>query len=173
MHHGLPRYLKVLGGKISVGIPILYMIATHISWEGDRNGKLRMALKHAGFWGGLWLTVAAFHNFAFPKKTFKQALPIFLSVSVFPIAGYEVMRRVAARVFPKGPASVQPPRQTTVPSPRLSPIRPPVALPPAPTKQPYAYLATSGSANGPYAPYAVWPVQTPYAYSTMPWRGWG
>ncbi len=166
---------RLLGNILSVVIPVGYMIATHLSWEGDRNGKLRMAIKHLGFWGGMAGTIFCSHRYGFRAKSMAKALPIFIGSGTFPILGYEVFRRIAAKAFPHQTTSapiaipeIQLPQQRsyqpktftepTLESPRkTAPLSNPVYPPPIVPIYPYyaSYYSASPSLN-PYTAYASW-----------------
>ena len=92
-----------LGMMASIAIPIGYMISQHITWMGERNQKIRMGLKHAGFWGGLVGTVVMGHKTAFPLLRSGNniaGLSVLALGAVLPIVGYEASRRIAKWAFP-------------------------------------------------------------------------
>lgn len=76
-HMGLKRMHRIIGTGLSVAIPVLYMVSAHIRWMPDPNAKKRMALKHAGFWGGLAATIFTTHRFGFRAKSLGKAAAIF------------------------------------------------------------------------------------------------
>ena len=99
-----------LGMMASIGIPIAYMISQHISWMGERNEKIRMGLKHAGFWGGLVGTIVMGHKTAFPLLRGGNniaGLSVLALGAVLPIIGYEAARRIAKWAFPSPKGEVE------------------------------------------------------------------
>ncbi len=98
---GLTRTHRILGTLLSAGLPVAYMVGLHLTWTKDRNSRMRMAFKHLGFWGGMAGTLYIAHRYGFRAKTLPKAFGIWLGASVLPVLGYEVMRRIAARCFPK------------------------------------------------------------------------
>lgn len=95
-----------LGMMASIAIPIGYMISQHITWMGERNQKIRMGVKHAGFWGGLVGTIVMGHKTAFPLLRSGNniaGLSVLALGAVLPIVGYEASRRIAKWAFPSPP----------------------------------------------------------------------
>lgn len=152
----MKRPQRILGQALSIGIPIAYMEYKHLSWEPDLNGKLRMALKQFGFWGGIAGAIYLGHSKGFRKKTLRQALPLFLGAGLLPIIGYEAMRRLAKRLFPK--------KSVNTPMPETS-------LPQQPSSSP-STIETLGSPSGAfYTTEGSTPLQgvSYYAPSTSGW----
>jgi len=44
------KTLRTLGGLLAAGIPVGYLIRTHIGWEKTPAGKLNMGIHQATFW---------------------------------------------------------------------------------------------------------------------------
>jgi hypothetical protein len=97
----LKRAIKIRAGILSIAAPIVYMVISHIVWEKNRNAKLRMALKHGGFWAGMAGTVYMVHRYAFRAKNPAKAIALFAVAPIFPVIGYEVMKRIGRKLFPK------------------------------------------------------------------------
>jgi hypothetical protein len=181
---GLKRIHRILGVLISVVIPIATMEGLHISWEPDFNGKMRMAMKQMGFWGGFLTTILVTHRYGFRQKSFGKALPIFLAAAPIPLIGYQAMKKLAPMVFPRQqkasiatddifipsalPASPMISRNTAQESSPAPAVIWPATFPamghPASATWPGGYYA---------AGYGSYNTYNPYAYSYSPWpSGW-
>jgi hypothetical protein len=181
----IKRIHRILGASLSLAIPVLYMVGAHINFEKTPRAKLRMILKHVGFWTGLAGTILVSHRFGFRAKTPMGALPIFAAAGALPILGYEVMRRFVNIYFPKPPkpsptqellqsllaaqeksAMMSPPAQTVSSLPAV--VAPSAQTPAYPT---YAY--PQSSAYGSYYSYPSASAYNPYAssYASL-WRGY-
>ncbi len=103
-----------VAGIASMALPVLVMIGLHMKWQDTFNGKMRMLLKHIGFWSGFAINGVLVHRVGFRTKPFSKALPIFLGGATLPIIGYMASQPIARRFFPKTPLQT-----TTTPSPKL------------------------------------------------------
>lgn len=132
----------------SAAIPILVMVGMHLTWKDNLNARLRMGLKHVGFWTGMAGLLYTGHRIArkFLKTQPGKAWGLFLGTSLLPLAGYFMARALGHKLFPKSPAEKasesqaqspegQAPPFQTLPNPQAMSF-PPTFQPPVDTYRP-------------------------------------
>jgi hypothetical protein len=90
---------------LTMGIPIGYIVAEHISWKRKKPDSLRrMIIQQASFWIAAIAGGILMHDTHFQKRPLAWKLPRFTLASALLIAGFAGGERLARLLYPKEPA---------------------------------------------------------------------
>ncbi len=110
-----PYLLKrVIGGILTMGLPVAFMEFEHIKWEPTVPEKIRIAMKHTGFWGGLGLAFYIMHSHQFisrfiaTQSAWWKPMPVYIGLASLPILGYLGMTQLGKWLLKSPQASLIP-----------------------------------------------------------------
>lgn len=157
--------MRLAGGLLAVSFPVGWMISQHINWMQTKEQKIKMAMKHSGFWGGMVASLLTVHHLGFwaPRGRVLQPLLAFIAAGSYPVLGYLGMVSLSRKLYPNPHKSVELSQQKPLTDPQLpvSTPKPPEAVTPS--------FYPSYPTQSAYSPLTAQQTYSPYLYTQYPY----